>query len=193
MAADFDIAVCERVINYLLYKASGNRMQFAVNLSGQSVQNEQFFKKLLTKLNAQKELAQRIVFEITESTTITELGVVNHYIGELQKSGFRVCLDDFGAGGTSFQYLQQLQVDYIKIDGQYTRKILDSRRDQILVKNLCQTCKDLGIVPIAEMIEKVEQRQMMVKLGVQMGQGYYFGYPGTKPEFDAEKLPAKPR
>ncbi|MCB9991312.1 MAG: EAL domain-containing protein [Rhodospirillales bacterium] len=190
MAADFDIAVCERVINYLLYKAANNRMRFAMNLSGQSIQNEQFFKTLTAKLDMNPQLAQRMIFEITESTMITELEMVNSFIRILQSKGYQVCLDDFGAGAGSLQYIQQLDVDFIKIDGQYTRKILGAHRDQVLVKNLSQMCRDLDIRVIAEQIETQEQKDQMLSLGVQMGQGYYYGYPLSKPQFDPEKIPA---
>ncbi len=192
MAADFDIAVCERVINYLLYKAANNRMKFAMNLSGQSMQNEQFFKTLVAKLDLHSELAQRMVFEITESTTIQELDMVNHFIETLQGKGYKMCLDDFGAGAASFQSLQKLHVDYVKIDGQYTRKILTSHRDQVLVKNLTQMCTDLNIGVIAEQMEQEEQTEQMKGLGITYGQGYYFGYPTAAPEFNPEKLPAQP-
>lgn len=188
MAADFDIAVCERTINYLLYKASTNRWQFAINLSGQSIQNEQFFKTLMAKLTMHKELAQRMLFEITESNTITELEMVNHFIQELQDNGFKVCLDDFGAGAASFEYIQQLHVDYVKIDGRYTRRILDSQRDQIMVKNLCRMCNDLNIKHIAEFIETPAQAEKMQELGVKYGQGHYFGKAQAKPVFDPDLL-----
>lgn len=191
MAADFDIAVTERVINYLLYKASTNRVKFAMNLSGQSIQNEQFFKTLLAKLELHKDLAQRMIFEITESTTITDFEMVNHFIKTLQGKGYKICLDDFGAGAASFQNIQQLHVDFVKMDGQYTRRILTSERDRVLVKNLGQMCKDLKIRIIAEQIEKEEQMEKMKELGIDMGQGYYFGYPQPKPEFDPDKIPAK--
>lgn len=192
MAANFDIAVCERVINYLMYKASGNRMKFAMNLSGQSIQNEQFFKTLVAKLDIHPELSRRMIFEITESTTIQELEMVNHFVQILQGKGYQVCLDDFGAGSASFQYLHQLHVDYVKIDGQYTRRILTSSRDQILVKNLSQMCKDLHIGVIAEQVEQKAQLDKLLELGVEAGQGYYFGYPQAKPHFDPNKIPAKP-
>lgn len=192
MAADFDMAVCERVINYLLYKASANRMKFAMNLSGQSMQNEQFFKTLLAKLDLYKELAQRMIFEITESTTIVELQLVNRFIQILQAKGYKVCLDDFGAGSASFQYIQQLHVDYVKIDGQYTRKILTSHRDQILVKNLSQMCRDLHIKVIAEQVEQEAQVEKMKELGIELAQGFYYGYPAAHPEYDPLKVPARP-
>lgn len=183
MAADFDIAVCERAINYLLYKSQGRRTRFAVNLSGQSIQNEQFFKTLHAKLSLHRELSDRLMFEITESNTIQNLSMVNHFIKILQDDGYAVCLDDFGAGSASFQYLHQLHVNYVKIDGSYTRRILTSERDAIMVKNMSQMCHDLRISMIAEMIEDESQAERMRNLGVQFGQGYLFGKAQAKPEY----------
>ena len=183
MAADFDIAVCERAINYLLYKSQGRRTKFAINLSGQSIQNEQFFKTLHAKLMLNKELADRIIFEITESTTIQDLEMVNHFIQILQNDGYKVCLDDFGAGASSFQYLQRLHVDYVKIDGSYTRKILTSDRDAIMVKNLTQMCRDLKVKVIAEKVEQETQADRLRSMGVTLGQGFLFAPPLVKPEY----------
>lgn len=191
MAADFDIAVCERAINYLLYKSQGRNTRFAINLSGQSMQNEQFFKTLLAKLDLNAHLNKRIIFEITESTTIKELDMVNNFIAIMQQRGFKVCLDDFGAGSASFQYLQKLHVDYLKIDGQYTRKLLSSHRDAVMVKNLAQMCADLGITVIAEMVEKIEQARMIKEMGIPLAQGFLYSKPLPKPDFepsDARKL-----
>jgi EAL domain-containing protein (putative c-di-GMP-specific phosphodiesterase class I) len=183
MAADFDIAVCERAINYLLYKGGTMRTRFAVNLSGQSIQNEQFFKTLLTKLTMHKNLSSRLLFEITESTTITNLDLVNKFIGQMQDTGFEVCLDDFGAGSASFQYLQKLHVDYVKIDGQYTHKLLSSRRDALLIKNLTQMCRDLDIKVIAERVENEAQLNRLREYKIGYAQGFYFGRPTAHPEY----------
>jgi EAL domain-containing protein (putative c-di-GMP-specific phosphodiesterase class I) len=183
MAADLDIAVCERAINYLLYKASNTRTKFSINLSGQSIQNEQFFKTLMAKLMMNKGLGQRVVFEITESSRITELAMVSNFIETLHKNGYEVCLDDFGAGGMSFQYLQRLNVDYVKVDRQYTQNLLNSNRDAVLLKNLARMCKELDIRVIGERIEEEAQAQKLQELGIEMGQGYYFGQPTVKPEY----------
>lgn len=185
MAPDFDIAVCERAINYLLYKSQAHRTKFAINLSGQSMQNEQFFKTLYAKLLLHKELANRLIFEITESTMMQDLDMVNYFIQALQGDGYEVCLDDFGAGSASFQYLHRLNVNYVKIDGAYTRRILTSERDTVMVKNLAQLCRDLNIKVIAEMVEEQAQADRLRNLGIQFGQGYYFGKPAAKPEYDA--------
>ncbi len=187
MAADFDIAVCERAINYLLYKSQGRNTKFAINLSGQSMQNEQFFKTLLAKLDLHAHLNKRIIFEITESTTIKELDMVNSFIGVLQERGFKVCLDDFGAGSASFQYLQKLHVNYLKIDGQYTRKLLTSQRDAVMVKNLAQMCADLGITVIAEVVETIEQARIVRDMGIPLAQGFLYSKPLPKPDFEPEE------
>lgn len=184
MAADFDIAACERAINYLLYKSQGRNTKFAVNLSGQSMQNEQFFKTLLAKLDINKHLAKRMIFEITESTTIKELDMVNNFIKTLQDRGYKVCLDDFGAGSASFQYLQSLHIDYLKIDGQYIRKLLTSQRDAVMVKNLARMCQDLGVTVIAEVIETIEQARLIKEMGIPLAQGFLYSKPLPKPDFE---------
>ncbi|MDB5490219.1 MAG: hypothetical protein JWO78_68, partial [Micavibrio sp.] len=135
------------------------------------------------KLSMNKELADRIIFEITESNTIKDFDTVNHFIQVLKGDGFKVCLDDFGVGSASFQYLHKLHVDYVKVDGSYTRKILTSDRDAIMVKNLTQMCKDLKTVVIAEMVESREQATLLQSLGIEFGQGYLFGRPSGKPEY----------
>jgi EAL domain-containing protein (putative c-di-GMP-specific phosphodiesterase class I) len=183
MAPSFDMAVCERALNYLQYKSQGRRTRFAVNLSGLSIQNEAFFKNLMAKLASYKGAADRIMFEITESAAIQDLDLVSKYVSHLRSSGYKVCLDDFGAGAAAFQYLQKLPVDYVKIDGQYTRRVAGSERDRLLLKNLANMCKDLGIAVIAEQIEEQEQAEIMRDMGIVLGQGFLFAKPSPKPEY----------
>ena len=78
--------------------------------------------------------AKSLMFEITESSEIKDLDKVDGYIQELRGKGYPVCLDDFGAGAASFQYLHKLQVDGVKIDGAYVRNVLTSTRDATMVK-----------------------------------------------------------
>src|SRR3546814_3417677 len=80
--------------------------------------------------------------------------------------GFSMCLDDFGAGAASFQYLRALDVDYVKIDGTYTRRLLSSERDSLLLRKLCDLCADLKIETIAEMVELEDQVDKLRSLGV---------------------------
>ena len=181
MAADFDLAVCERAMNYVNFKAGGTHTKFSINLSGQSIENESFFNDLKTLLNKKSNLKNRLLFEITESAHINNLDKVAEFINDLRNEGYQVALDDFGAGASSFQYLQALNVDYVKIDGKYIRKILSSQRDLALVKNLALMCADLGFKVIAEYIETVQQVEILRELGIEYGQGYLFGKPASDP------------
>ena len=129
------------------------------------------------------------MFEITESSHIKDLEKVNKFVTNLKNEGYQIALDDFGAGSASFQYLQQLHVDHLKIDGKYTRKLLSSQRDAAMVKNLVQMCKDMDIKVIAEFVEEEAQLEVLRNLEVEYGQGYLFGKPAPKPEYlPIEKL-----
>lgn len=183
MAAEFDIAVCERAINYVVFQAGNTKTQFSVNLSGQSIENSAFFEKLMKQLSGHSNLNSRLMFEITESSNIRDLKKVGQFVTELQAKGYKVALDDFGAGSASFQYLQSLNVDYVKIDGKYIRKLLTSQRDASMVKNLAQMCKDLGIKVIAEFVEEEAQLDMLRTMGIEYAQGYLLGKPMPKPDY----------
>lgn len=183
MSAEFDIAVCERAINYARFKAGGTKLRFSVNLSGQSIQNEVFYEKLKAMLQKDSKLKNRLIFEITESSHIKDLSLVNKFIVDLKSEGFQVALDDFGAGSASFQYLQQLEVDHLKIDGKYIKKMLSSQRDLAMIKNLTMMCKDMGIKVVAEFVEELEQLRILRELKVDYGQGYLFGKPSPKPDY----------
>ncbi|MCD8526523.1 MAG: EAL domain-containing protein [Alphaproteobacteria bacterium] len=183
MASEFDIAVCERAINYLVFKGGVTHTKFSVNLSGQSIESSAFFDKLMKQLSQHPNLSGRLMFEITESSNIKDLEKVGEFVSELQKKGFTVALDDFGSGSASFQYLQSLNVDYVKIDGKYIRKLLTSQRDASMVKNLTQMCKDLGIKVIAEFVEEEAQLNLLRSMGVDYVQGYLLGKPGPKPDY----------
>lgn len=187
LAPDFDMAVCERAINHIKHKGGGSRTVFSANLSGQSVQDEKFIGKLIEKLQKEQDLHKRLMFEITESSHIEDLDKVKDFIRKIQDLGFSIALDDFGAGAASFQYLQKLPVDYVKIDGKYIRKILSSKRDTAMVKNLTQMCKDLDIKVIAEFVEEQAQADLLTELGADYAQGYLYGKPESAPSFTPSK------
>src|SRR3546814_13380438 len=110
----------------------------------------------------------------------------------MKARGFSMCLDDFGAGAASFQYLRALEVDYVKIDGTYTRRLLSSDRDGLLLRNLCDLCAALNIETIAAMVELDDQVARLRSLGVKIGQGYLLGRPAPRPVF-ARPRPRRPR
>ena len=189
LSPELDLAICGRAINYLIYQNKNKDLKLSVNLSGVSVQDKKFIAKLRYKLepHLKTNIAKQIIFEITESSEIKDLDQVNEFIKALQDDGFKVALDDFGAGAASFQYLQKLHVDAIKIDGQYIKTLLESKRDQSMIRNLVRMCQDLDIKVVGEFVETKEIATMLKSMGVDYGQGYYFAKPLDEPSAIAKK------
>ena len=186
---DFDLASCRRAIAYMADRVDSSPISLAVNLSGLSLQNDVFVEALMALLRQHTNLSGRLMFEATESSRMHDLERVSRVFIALKQLGFSMCLDDFGAGAASFQYLRALEVDYVKIDGTYTRRLLSSDRDSLMLRNLCELCGDLQIKTIAEMIELEDQVDRLRRLGVHMGQGYLLGQPAPQPLFS----PRRPR
>jgi EAL domain-containing protein (putative c-di-GMP-specific phosphodiesterase class I) len=180
---DFDLACCRRAIAFMAERAETSPVNLAVNLSGLSLQSDAFVEALLELLQRHTNLAGRLLFEATESSRMHDLERVARVFNILKGRGFSLCLDDFGAGAASFQYLRALEVDYVKIDGTYTRRLLSSDRDSLLLRNLCDLCADLKIKTIAEMVELEDQVERLRRLGVTLGQGYLLGRPSPQPVF----------
>jgi EAL domain-containing protein (putative c-di-GMP-specific phosphodiesterase class I) len=180
---DFDLACCRRAIDFMAERAQSSPVNLAVNLSGLSLQSDVFVDTLMGLLQKHAGLAGRLMFEATESSRMHDLERVSRVFNAMKTRGFSMCLDDFGAGAASFQYLRALEVDYVKIDGTYTRRVLSSDRDSLLLRNLCDLCADLNIKTIAEMVELDDQVAKLRSLGVHMGQGYLLGRPAPQPVF----------
>jgi EAL domain-containing protein (putative c-di-GMP-specific phosphodiesterase class I) len=182
LIADFDLAVCERVIAAMTAAASAGTaaLPVAVNLSGRSLESRLFRGRLTELLDGQDAaLSGRLLFEVTESAVITRAEEVNAAIQALRSRGFRVCLDDFGAGANSFHYLRSFVVDFIKIDGAFGRAALGDPRDRSLLQAILAFCRETGVATIGEMVEEEAQAHRLERLGVDYAQGYLFGKPSA--------------
>jgi len=189
IASDVDMAILKQATGYLKNNLHKNpNIRVAVNISGQSIQQKKFFEKVLKELEVSETSSDNLLFEITESTAITNLEEVNGYIQTLRQKGYEVCLDDFGAGAASFQYLNGLDIDCVKIDGKYIRDALQSSRDEAMVRNLVRMCKDLGVTTIAEMVETEEQLKYLINIGVDKAQGWLFGKPQKNAEYQKRSV-----
>jgi EAL domain-containing protein (putative c-di-GMP-specific phosphodiesterase class I)/GGDEF domain-containing protein len=180
MIGEFDLAVVQRVIDQLqTARKTGQRPEVAVNLSGHSLESTVFMAALRELLAPDPDLRKQLIFEITESTQITDLVHAGNAVRQLRQDGHSVCLDDFGAGAASFPYLQALEVDFVKIDGAYV-KALQSRekeRDRAILRGMVWLCKELKIGTVAEMIETEDQARLLLDFGIDYGQGWLFGRP----------------
>ena len=179
LIVDFDLAVVKMTTAALL--RSGPSVRIAVNLSALSLMQPQAVESLVRMTAGHAELRGRMLIEITETQRLQDLTVANRTIGELRQLGHPVCIDDFGAGAASLEYIGNLEVDFIKIDGRYVRGLDRRPRDATIVKHVARLCTDLGVATIAEMVEDPSTAEALKTLGVQLAQGWHFGKPTDLP------------
>jgi diguanylate cyclase (GGDEF)-like protein len=120
--------------------------------------------------------------EVTESGLLGELDHAARQLGEIRSHGIQVSLDDFGTGYSSLALLRQLPLDGVKIDGSFVRDLTTDRRDRAVVGALIRLADELGLEVVAEAVETSEQLDMLIELGCQYGQGYYWSPAGPAPD-----------
>lgn len=175
---DFDLAMCGRVMRYLeKVKQQDRELCIAVNLSGKSLESPVFLDKLIQLLGHFTPPRKWLQFEITESSTIHDLDATNMFLRSLRELGHEVCLDDFGAGASAFQYLRALEVDCVKIDGIYVEEAQSSDKGKAFMRSIASLCTDLGIETVGEKVEVEASADFLHDIGVRYGQGYLFGRP----------------
>ena len=131
-------------------------------------------------INATPEaLRGKTVMEITERTVIDDFPRAREIVKKLREAGFRIAIDDAGAGYSGLQTMVEIEPDFIKLDMSLTRHIEDSVVKQKLVKTLHDFCDSANVTLIAEGIETETQLESLRTLGVSFGQGYYFAHPGS--------------
>jgi diguanylate cyclase (GGDEF)-like protein len=156
---------------------------FTINLSGHSLGDEQFLDFVMLKLKASKIPADKLCFEITETAAVANLSRAVHVIKRLKVLGCRFALDDFGSGMSSFAYLKNLPVDFLKIDGYFVRDIVDDPVDHAMVRAINQVGQVMGIRTIAEFVENDAILALLRETGVDYAQGYGIARPAPLDEY----------
>ena len=178
MIEEFDMAVLESVLRVLALHARDDwRPHVAVNISARSLGSDSFLSTLNKVLRPYKDLVPQILFELTETTFIRDFAAANRRLQELRSFGNKVCMDDVGAGGTSFESLRSIQVDYAKIDGSLVKGAHTSTRTRRLLESVMQYCAHADIAVIAEYIETEDDEDLVRSFGVGYGQGNRYGKP----------------
>ncbi len=120
---------------------------------------------------------EKICFEITETATIANFTTARHFIHVIKETGCKFSLDDFGSGLSSFGYLKNLPVNFLKIDGMFVKDILHDLVDLVMVAAITKIGHKMGIKTIAEFVENAEIAMKLEEIGVDYIQGYYIGNP----------------
>ncbi|MEA1990438.1 MAG: EAL domain-containing protein [Pseudomonadota bacterium] len=175
---EIDFWVIRNVFSYLqsvLKEQPG--LKFSINVSAPSLQEQLFSRNFLQLMEEYSISSENLIIELTETAYIDNFVQVLKNLEELNTLGVSIALDDFGVGYSSFSYLKQLPLTYVKLDGSYVQNIHHIPENQAFIKSVVIMAKAFGIQTIAEFVEDQEILDELVNLQVDFAQGYYIGKP----------------
>ncbi|MDH3587843.1 MAG: EAL domain-containing protein [Gammaproteobacteria bacterium] len=149
----------------------------SVNLSGASLSDTSFLEFARSELERTRVAAGALCFEITETAAIDNIAIVARFIREMRQAGCKFSLDDFGSGLSSFAYLKELPVDFLKIDGRFIRNVHEDAVDYTMVRAIGNIGSAIGVKTVAERVECGETLSRLKALGIDYAQGFYFSRP----------------
>ncbi len=150
---------------------------FSLNISGQSLCQDSFLEFVYRQLRRSYVNPNTICFEITETVAVTNFEPMTRFISRVHELGGRFALDDFGTGMSSFGYLQELPVDFVKIDGLFVHDMDKNPVHEAMVRSINDISHVLGKKTIAEFVEREAVVERLKDVGVDFSQGYLYGRP----------------
>lgn len=174
LMTQIDCWVIEKAFRFLTENPEfqGQTSFISINLSGQSLADQDMLDFIIKELEKADIENKKICFEITETAAISNIMTAKNFISTLKDLGCRFALDDFGSGLSSFAYLKNLPVDYLKIDGMFVKDIVEDLIDHAMVKSINEIGQVMGMQTIAEFVENDEIKGMLREIGVNYAQGY---------------------
>jgi diguanylate cyclase (GGDEF)-like protein/PAS domain S-box-containing protein len=180
--------VVRRVFEYLRNGANAcTGGVYSINLSGQSLGDDAFLGFIIGEIDRSGVDPQRVCFEITETAAIADLSRATRCIQVLRGMGCRFALDDFGTGVSSFAYLKNLKVDYLKIAGHFVTRIVEDPLDRSIVASIHEIGHIVGLRTVAEFVENDEMFARLREIGVDYVQGYGVHMPQSLEEMDCPR------
>ncbi len=152
-------------------------LKLAFNVSNLTTSSAVWLKKMEQIAIETPDIMPRMMVEITETAVHLDIKRTAYFVAALQSFGAMVALDDFGSGYTSFRQLKTLSVDIIKIDGVFVKDLVDNHDNLLFIKTMLDFTNGFGLKTVAEFVENGETAKLLMKLGVEYLQGYYFGFP----------------
>lgn len=178
LAADIDRWVISRAIDQLaVQRRAEPGLRYSINLSGQTLTDHSICDMITEKLRTTQLDPAALTFEVTETVAISDMTRAEGLLSALQALGCRTALDDFGSGMSSFAYLRDLPVDYLKIDGRFVKNLPNSPVDQAMVRAMNDVAHALDKKTVAEFVEDEETLRILAAIGVDYAQGYHVGRP----------------
>lgn len=166
-------------------------IRLSINMSARSIGYPDWLATLERGLRNAPDIGERLILEITESSAMLMPDLVTVFMQDMQERGICFALDDFGAGYTAFRYLKDFYFDIVKIDGTFIRDIANMPDNQVLVQALVSIARHFDMFTVAESVETAEDARILVEMGVDCLQGYYFGAPSTQEPWKVSHLKAR--
>lgn len=167
-----DLWVIETLFKLIASHSRLQKMSFAINLSGQSLMKDNFENDVEALFKNYSINGSMIIFEITETSAMSNFKRVTQFIDHFKSIGCQFSLDDFGTGLSSFSYLKNFKVNYLKIDGSFVRNIIDDPVDEIIVDSISQISTLLDLETVAEYVENDAILTVIKRIGIDYAQGY---------------------
>jgi diguanylate cyclase (GGDEF)-like protein len=183
-----DKVVAEMVVDVLARHPSA---VISLNMSGTTATDPRWYPEILSIIARNRELASRMIIEITETVALGDLSHTIRFVEELRFLGCSVAIDDFGAGYTSFRSLRALPVEYLKLDGTFCRDLSENGENQYYVRSLIDLARTFGLKTVAEWVETEEDARLLRQWGVDLMQGRLFGMAELTPPWSEEVPPAR--
>ncbi|OGQ85246.1 MAG: diguanylate phosphodiesterase [Deltaproteobacteria bacterium RIFOXYD12_FULL_56_24] len=165
--------------------ADGYPGKLFINLTPKSLIIPEFMPNVLELTKRYEINPNRIVFEVTERDTVRNMAMLQKFVIQMKSLGFKFAVDDFGSGYSSFKYLKLFPIDYIKIEGEFIRNMLEDVEYMAYTKSIVTLAKELKVKTVAEYVEDARIFEACRTLGIDYAQGYHVGKPG--PEFSVQK------
>lgn len=152
-------------------------ISYSINLSAQSFETNDIIDLVTNEIKKRHINPFALTFEITETVAMADIGLAINFLTKLRELGCETALDDFGVGYSSFAYLKDLPVDYVKIDGAFVKDIEHNPLNKTILKSLNDVAQAMGKKTVAEVVESAEIVRMLDLMGVDYIQGFHIGIP----------------
>ncbi|QWR76252.1 putative bifunctional diguanylate cyclase/phosphodiesterase [Candidatus Magnetomonas plexicatena] len=159
-------------------KLKNNHNYLFVNISGKELKDRTFLEFVIEEAKRAELDSSEIVIEITEREAAGDLTKIQEFLQIVISNGFKLAIDDFGSGYSSFYYLKYLPANFLKIDGEFIKELAtEDPRDYAFVESIQTLCKKLNILTVAEFVESSRILEIVAEIGITYGQGFHIGMP----------------
>lgn len=155
-------------------------LRLSFNVSNLTANSDTWFANFSRMAHRHPDIASRMMVEITETAVHLDIRKTAYFVAALQANGVKVALDDFGSGYTSFRQLKSLSIDVVKIDGIFIHDLIDNHDNHLFIRTMLDFTRGFGLETVAEFVENGETAKLLMELGVNYMQGYYFGFPEAR-------------